>query len=121
MILLQYMFGALRDCVAPMLQTRHLSSPQDLLESFDHEISTTFQEHLLEPLCRDIETDLRLHIHMHLQLDDRNPFKVGVRDLSNFLKLRPIRFFDRQINIKGKTSKIVSVLRSDYRYWRKSI
>lgn len=35
-----------------------------------------FFQHLLQPLCRDIETDLRLHIHQHLQLDDRNPFKV---------------------------------------------
>ena len=59
-------------------------------------------QHLLVPLCRDIETDLRLHIHMHLQLDDRNPFKVPLRDLSAFLKLRPIRFFDSFINIKGQ-------------------
>ena len=57
---------------------------------------------LLEPLCRDIETDLRLHIHKHLQLQDRNPFKVSLKDLANFLKLRPIRFMDRYINVKGQ-------------------
>ncbi len=59
-------------------------------------------QHLLQPLCRAIETDLRLHIHMHLQLDDRNPFKVGVKDLGAFIRLQPIRFFDSCINIKGR-------------------
>ena len=56
---------------------------------------------MLQPVCREIETDLRLHIHMHLQLDDRNPFKVGLKDFSTILHIRPIRFFDRFINIKG--------------------
>ena len=59
-------------------------------------------QHLLAPLCRSIETDLRLHIHLHLQLDDRNPFKVGMRDLSHLLRVRPIRFFERTINVKGE-------------------
>jgi len=58
-------------------------------------------QHLVGPLCQAIETDLRLAIHLHLQLDDRNPFKVGLKDLSHLLKLRPVRLFDRYINIKG--------------------
>ena len=41
-----------------------------------HIFDVFFVQNLLQPLCRDIETDLRLHIHQHLQLDDRNPFKV---------------------------------------------
>uniref|UniRef100_A0A8W8LM57 WASH complex subunit 7 central domain-containing protein n=1 Tax=Magallana gigas TaxID=29159 RepID=A0A8W8LM57_MAGGI len=52
---------------------------------------------LLSPLCQAIETDLRLQIHNNLQLDDRNPFK----DLSHLLRVRPIRLFDRLINIKA--------------------
>ena len=66
---------------------------------------------VLEPLCREIETDLRLHIHMHLQLEDRNPFKVGLTDLSVFLRLRPIRFFDRYINVKGERCVCWCVMR----------
>lgn len=31
---------------------------------------------ILDPLCREVEKDLRLSSHLHLQLDDRNPFKV---------------------------------------------
>ncbi|XP_067685139.1 WASH complex subunit 4-like isoform X2 [Haliotis asinina] len=98
---IHYMFGAMRDCVVPMQMVRHLNSPQDLLDTFDKEVTMQVHEHLIDPLCRAIETDLRLQIHLHLQLDDRNPFKVGMKDLSHLLKIRPIRFFERDINIKA--------------------
>ncbi|XP_076340851.1 strumpellin and WASH-interacting protein isoform X2 [Tachypleus tridentatus] len=98
---IHYMFGALRDCVPPMLVTRHEVSPQVLLDNFDKEIYGHLKEHLLDPLCRDIETDLRLHSHSHLQLDDRNPFRVGLTPFLHLLKIRPVRFFDRLINIKA--------------------
>ncbi|KAK3584050.1 hypothetical protein CHS0354_031097 [Potamilus streckersoni] len=97
---IHYIIGALRDSVPSMLAVRHLSSPQDLLSKFDLEIYNMLKEHMLDPLCREIETDLRLQIHLHLQLDDRNPYKVGLKDLSQLLKIRPIRLFDRYINIK---------------------
>lgn len=57
---------------------------------------------LLDPLCSDIETELRLHCHYHLQLDDRNPFKVGLKDFTHFLCVPPIRLFNCFINIKCK-------------------
>jgi WASH complex subunit 7 len=60
-----------------------------------------YLQHILKPLCRDIETDLRLHIHIHLRLDERNPFKTGQKDLGAFIKCRPIRFLDTYIDIKG--------------------
>ncbi|XP_071139375.1 WASH complex subunit 4-like isoform X2 [Mytilus edulis] len=97
---MHYMFGALRDCVPPMAAVKHIT-PTELMERFDKEVYGNLKEYLLDPLCREIETDLRLQIHAHLQLDDRNPFKVGMKDMSQLLKVRPIRFFDRYINIKG--------------------
>ncbi|XP_071485715.1 WASH complex subunit 4-like [Diadema antillarum] len=98
---LHYMMGALADCVAPMKQTRHLDSTTILLDCFDREINGQLKEHLLEPLCRAVETDLRLSIHNHLQLDDRNPFKVTLKDISHFLKMKPVRFFCYFIDIKA--------------------
>ena len=97
---MHYVFGALRDCVPPMAAVRHIT-PAELMERFDKEVESNMKEYLLDPLCREIETDLRLQIHSHLQLDDRNPFKVGMKDMSQLLKVRRIRFFDRYINIKG--------------------
>ncbi|XP_015749024.1 PREDICTED: WASH complex subunit 7-like isoform X1 [Acropora digitifera] len=97
---IHYMISALSDCVPVIQQVKHESSAQVMLDTFEKEISDTLHEHLLQPLCRDIETELRLHIHQHLQLDDRNPFKVGMRDLSHFLKIKPIRFFNQFVNVK---------------------
>uniref|UniRef100_A0A8B9JBR0 WASH complex subunit 4 n=1 Tax=Astyanax mexicanus TaxID=7994 RepID=A0A8B9JBR0_ASTMX len=58
-------------------------------------------QHLLDKLCKEIEKDLRLSVHTHLKLDDRNPFKVGMKDLAHLFSLKPIRFFNRFIDIKA--------------------
>ncbi len=34
-------------------------------------------------------------------------FQVGLKDLSQFLKMRPIRFFDRFIDIKGNEQALL--------------
>ncbi|XP_069694005.1 WASH complex subunit 4 isoform X2 [Periplaneta americana] len=98
---LVYMFCALRDCVLAMERTKHNSSPQILKDSFDKEICGYLSDQILQPLCHDIETNLRLHVHSHLQLDDRNPFRVGVMDFTPLLRLKPLRFLDRYIDIRG--------------------
>lgn len=57
----------------------------------------------MTPLCQYLETDLRLQAHAHLQLEDRNPFKVGgVGDASPFLHVQPIKFMHKYINIKSR-------------------
>ncbi|XP_054723864.1 WASH complex subunit 4-like, partial [Uloborus diversus] len=98
---IQYMISALHDCVSPILASRHESSPRILLDAFEKETYSTLKKHLLDPLCSDVETELRLHCHYHLQLDDRNPFKVGLKNYSHILNLSSIRLFDRFINIKS--------------------
>uniref|UniRef100_A0A3Q2CBB9 WASH complex subunit 4 n=1 Tax=Cyprinodon variegatus TaxID=28743 RepID=A0A3Q2CBB9_CYPVA len=98
---MHYMFSALRDSVPCMLHAKHLGSCDQLLECFDKEIMDVFNEHLLDKLCKEIEKDLRLSVHTHLKLDDRNPFKVGMKDLAHFFSVKPIRFFNRFIHIKA--------------------
>ena len=70
------MFASLRDCVPLIKWSRHLESPQDLLTMFDQEVEGYLKDKVLDPLCRAVEEDLRLSSHLHLQLDDRNPYKV---------------------------------------------
>lgn len=98
---IHYMFSALRDCVPTMLHAKHMESCDQLLECYDTEIMEILNEHLLDKLCKEIEKDLRLSVHTHLKLDDRNPFKVGMKDLAHFFSLKPIRFFNRFIDIKA--------------------
>lgn len=74
----QYMFAVLRDCVPAIRLCHHHNSPDQLLEVFEKEMEGYLEEKILHPLCLAIEEDLRLSTHFHLQLDDRNPFKVRV-------------------------------------------
>ncbi|XP_078530725.1 WASH complex subunit 4 isoform X1 [Lissotriton helveticus] len=98
---LHFMFSALWNCVPAMMHARHLESYEVLLDSYDKETMAVLNEHLLDKLCKEIEEDLRLSVHTHLKLDERNPFKVGMKDLAHFFTLKPIRFFNRFIDIKA--------------------
>uniref|UniRef100_A0A672LU81 WASH complex subunit 4 n=1 Tax=Sinocyclocheilus grahami TaxID=75366 RepID=A0A672LU81_SINGR len=98
---IHYMFSALRDCVPTMLHAKHMESCDQLLKCYDTAIMEILNEHLLDKLCKEIEKDLRLSVHTHLKLDDRNPFKVGMKDLAHFFSLKPIRFFNRFIDIRA--------------------
>jgi hypothetical protein len=40
---LQYVFGALRDCVPPMAAVRHIT-PAELMERFDKEVESNMKE-----------------------------------------------------------------------------
>ena len=98
---LHYIFYALKDVVSSLLNLKHLEDPFALKNQFEDEIWTYTKENILNPLCHDLETDLRLHVHSHLKLEERNPFKAGLQDLSNFLHVEPILFANKYINIKA--------------------
>ena len=72
------MFASLRDCVPLIKWCRHHDTPQVLLLQFEEEVDGYLKEKILDPLCQAVEKDLRLSTHLHLQLEDRNPFKVCV-------------------------------------------
>ena len=77
------------------------SYPTSFRTAFEMEVKQMVKESLLEPICQHVETDLRLCIHSHLQLDDRNPFHVGLSDLAPFFQMKPIKFNDSSIDIKA--------------------
>lgn len=58
----------------------------------------------LKKLCEAVETDLRLTVHSHLQLDDRTP-KDPMHDtnmrLVNLLQIPSVELFDRLIDVKS--------------------
>ncbi|CAG0882697.1 unnamed protein product [Darwinula stevensoni] len=99
--LLHSMFDALEDSALLLSLVRHQADPQFLLRTFEKQIVKSFMEHIVDPLCADIETDLRLETHSHLTIGDRNPFHIGMRDRSILLAIRPIRFFHHFLSIQG--------------------
>ncbi|KAL4188041.1 hypothetical protein AMTRI_Chr09g21880 [Amborella trichopoda] len=73
------------------------------LRSFEGEIKDALNNEIMAPLCRDIETDLRLHVHStHIKGSVHvNPTKTGVRNLSWYLRLEPLRLPFKLIHIKS--------------------
>ena len=55
---------------------------------------------IIQPLCRDIETDLRLHLHSAriIGIAEVNPLKSGVRDLSYFTNLPAMRMLNYRVS-----------------------
>jgi WASH complex subunit 7 len=99
---LPYLFASLRDCTIPLLTVKHEPSPDAALTTFQNEIRGYVDDEIVRPLCRDIENDLRLHIHTGVvRLDDRNPFKVGLQDLTHLLRVGPLNFLAVTIDIKA--------------------
>jgi len=96
---LPYMFAALQDSIPVFRSVSHVDTSL-YIKMFDKEIFDILEEQLLGPLCRAIEVDLRLHIHYHLEIAERDPFRQGVKDLAALISSKPFYFIDRVINIK---------------------
>lgn len=54
------------------------------------ELKEMLVKNVLEPACREIETNLRLHVHSHLKLDSTNPFKIGAKDGGRIVRSSPL-------------------------------
>jgi len=96
---LQYMMMAIGDI--RLMVDRCLNYSATLVQDFEKEVSQALTDNIIAPLGRDIETDLRLHIHSHLKLDDRNPFHVGLVDRTPLLEILPLHFFNHTVDIKS--------------------
>lgn len=97
----QYMVWALRDIVDKFNYSRHIS--HDLVcEKYLRDFLRILNKNFIERICRDIETDLRLSIHLDLKSDQSKLFKEGIKDLSKFVSLQPIVIHDKFIDIKSK-------------------
>ena len=81
-----------------------LQQRQRLKHEYEQEILHYFNDAIILPLCREVETDLRLHIHSVVlsQLSLRNT--MAVRDLSKFLNIKPLRFFSSVIDLRLRVS-----------------
>mmetsp|Transcript_35230 Transcript_35230/g.48134 ORF Transcript_35230/g.48134 Transcript_35230/m.48134 type:complete len:1177 (-) Transcript_35230:275-3805(-) len=96
---MQYMFSAINDIQKHFSRAIYLES--EALEEYAKEIITVpLEEHVLKPLRLKIEMDLRLQIHSHLKVADRDPFRNGSKDVSIFLNMGPLRLFQDFIDIK---------------------
>ncbi|XP_076652185.1 strumpellin and WASH-interacting protein [Halictus rubicundus] len=57
-------------------------------------------KNILEPVCHEIETNLRLHVHAHLKLDSTNPFNIGAKDGGRVVQSLPLPLANSMIYAK---------------------
>ncbi|XP_045101605.1 WASH complex subunit 4-like [Portunus trituberculatus] len=86
---IHFMLAALQDCAVQLEGCCHLATPDQLVNEFKEEMYGYIKELVLDKVCQEVETELRLSTHSHLQLDSRNPFQTSIRDLSPLLALEP--------------------------------
>eukprot|EP00039_Didymoeca_costata_P001169 m.50316 g.50316 ORF g.50316 m.50316 type:complete len:1190 (+) comp10662_c0_seq1:292-3861(+) len=103
---IHYFFACLRDCAPLLSEIHHEENKEILTDAFRKETEESLDQHIIKPLCKDIETDLRLQIHTGVvALDDRNPFRVELKDLTQFIKVVPIRFMGHSIDIRTRITQ----------------
>ncbi len=101
---LQYIFSALRDC-SNMLRVS-ATSPEHgkaLAEAYEKEVLEGFREGIINPLARQVETDLRLHIHS-VVLNQESLRSGPQTDFSTFLSMKPIRIFNHVVDIREQVT-----------------
>lgn len=74
--------------------------PSQLTEIKISDQKEMLRKGVLNPACREIETNLRLHVHAHLKLDDANPFQAGVKNGSRIVRSSPLPTADNLISAK---------------------
>jgi len=102
---LQFIILAVRDCLDKFALSRHQLDYTMLTEKYLRDLVRILDKNFLQRICRDIETDLRLSIHLDLKSDESKLFKDGLKDLSKFVNLQPIVIDTRFIDIKAHVRK----------------
>lgn len=102
---LQYVISAYEDGIKLCQAVMH-SNLSDFYVNFRGTLRETLKFNVIQPLCRDIENDLRLHIHTkHLDhMEALNPKTENLRPLSSFIDLAPVRFLGLIVDIKNEVT-----------------
>ncbi|KEG10151.1 putative WASH complex subunit 7-like [Trypanosoma grayi] len=98
---LPYLLMAMHDCRPSILSSKHVDSAVGLLEAYIRYIWQCLRKHLIEPLCADIENELRLCTHSVVL---GQPFRkiepmTRARNLARFTRLAPFRFFNEWLHV----------------------
>ncbi|ODM98870.1 WASH complex subunit 7 [Orchesella cincta] len=84
---LPLIFLIIRDCLALLRGSPHSEHAERV---FMADIESYLKTQFIERLCQDVETDLRILSHTHLQVeavDPVSPFRSGVKELENIMEI----------------------------------
>ncbi|XP_046682962.1 WASH complex subunit 4 isoform X1 [Homalodisca vitripennis] len=94
---IKYVLEGVEDSVKNMnvnLQSR-------IMPPLKQEITQQMNTKIIKPLCEEIETNLRLHTHSHLQSQEI-PLQTVQPDCKDSLSLPPLYLFHSFVSLKGK-------------------
>ena len=97
---LHYLFDAFHD-VLTLFAGCEASQRHLLQYEYQQEVLHYLHASIIAPLCREVETDLRLHIHSVVLSQMNLRHSVAIRDLSKFLNIKPLRFFSRVVDLSA--------------------
>lgn len=104
---LPYVITALGDAIPLVREVSTAPGGSGALSSYVGMIQDLVEENMVFPLCREVEKDLRLHVHSQYAgmdgagatVNHLDPFRSGVTDYSALLSLPPLRLDNRVLDI----------------------
>lgn len=97
-----YLFHALHDCCGAILSSKHVEDANTLLDAYEKFVRNSITEKIVNPLCIDIENDLRLYTHSAVLGSPFKRIERSAKDLSRFTRLAPFRLFSQRMHIAAQ-------------------
>lgn len=95
---------ALNDPLEMLWNTKHMETPNIVVDNYKREIYSAFADKIIKPICRKVEEEIRLQIHQAIipGLAQKNPFMRNQRlfDCQKYLLMTDIYLFEKKINLK---------------------
>ncbi|TMW66090.1 hypothetical protein Poli38472_003855 [Pythium oligandrum] len=103
---IQYIVSGFLDAVRLLRGAQHEEDTSVYIKAYAEFIDGVMEEEVVENLCKDVENDLRLHIHsVHLDhMDAPNPKNEDFKVLHRYLDLRPIRLYGKMLDLKQRVT-----------------
>lgn len=103
---IQYVVGGFLDATKLLRGAQHDANNDLYVDAYASFIESVVDEEIVENLCKDVENDLRLHIHsVHLDhMDAPNPKSEDFKVLHYYLDLRPIRLQGKTLDLRQKVT-----------------
>jgi len=98
----RYFFHSFSDCL-PFIEnglSYDTERKEKLITELEQEIYELFKTNYIDKVCSHLETELRLQVHSHLQLDDQSPFKRYMDNFSIAANCRSLKLLNRLIPLK---------------------
>ncbi|POM78541.1 Hypothetical protein PHPALM_3922, partial [Phytophthora palmivora] len=99
---IQYVVGGFLDAIKLLRGAQHETDNELYVNAYAEFIESVLEEEIVDNLCKDVENDLRLHVHsVHLDhLDAPNPKSADFKVLHYYLDLRPIRLHGKTLDLR---------------------